>query len=366
MLARQSGNQFTGPVWTDRHPRIKANRIPEYKVEGRASKPFMNNQTDSINRRNFLGRVAAASLATVGASALSLGAAEETRLKRQFKLCLACGLIGVSGDPRKVLGWASQFGFEAIEPSASFLAKLSDAELQDYLGEMKTRKLAWGAAGLSVDFRGTDTAFEQGMKALPEFARSLQRAGVTRVATWLSPGHRTLTYTANFRQHARRLREVAMALGDQGVRIGLEYVGPKTSWSTSRFPFIHTMAEMKDLIGEIGRDNVGFLLDSWHWYTAQETGADLLTLKASDVVLCHLNDAPKGVPVDQQIDSRRDLPCATGVIDVKTFLGALIKIGYDGPVACEPFSQELRKMTPEQALASVAEAMKKAAALAEG
>jgi sugar phosphate isomerase/epimerase len=298
-------------------------------------------------------------------SILPARAADEPRAKRKFALCLACGPIGVPGDPRKVIAWASQFGFEAIEPAPQFLGKLSDAELREYLDEMKAKKLAWGAAGLAVEFRGGDTTFEQSMKALPEFARSLQRAGVTRVATWLSPGHKSLTYVANFRQHARRLRETARVLGDHGLRLGLEYVGPKTSWSANRFPFIHTMAEMKDLIAEIGRDNVGFLLDSWHWYTAQETEADLLSLKASDVVLCHLNDAPRGVAVEQQVDNRRELPCATGVIDVKVFLGAMIKIGYDGPLVCEPFSRELPKMPPEQALTTVAAALKKAVALTE-
>jgi sugar phosphate isomerase/epimerase len=218
---------------------------------------------------------------------------------------------------------------------------------------------------LPVEFRGAEAAFEQGLKALPGFARSLQRAGVTRAATWLSPGHKSLTYMANLRLHARRLREAARVLGDHGVRLGLEYVGPKTSWSSSRFPFIHTMAEMKDLIAEINLGNVGFLLDSWHWYTARETVADLLSLRAADVVLCHLNDAPKGVPADQQIDSRRELPCATGVIDLKGFLGAMLSLGYDGPVVCEPFSQELRQMPPEQALGAVAAALRKAVALNE-
>jgi sugar phosphate isomerase/epimerase len=317
-----------------------------------------------VNRREFVKTTSLASLAGLELGAFPSPAADESKPTRKFTLCLACGPIGVPDDPRKLLAWASQFGFEAIEPSAPFLGKLSDAELQDYLGEMKTRKLAWGAAGLPVDFRGGEPAFEQGLKSLPEFARPLQRAGVSRVATWLTPGHKSLTYLANFRQHARRLRETARVLGDHGLRLGLEYVGPKTSWSASRFPFIHTMAEMKDLIAEINRDNVGFLLDSWHWYTAHETEADLLSLRAADVILCHLNDAPSGVPVDQQIDTRRELPAATGVIDVKTFLGAMIKIGYDGPVVCEPFSQELRRMPPEQALSSVAAAMKKAVALA--
>jgi sugar phosphate isomerase/epimerase len=315
-----------------------------------------------MNRREFINKSAAGVTGLCLATAL---AGNEPKPRRKFTLCLSCGLIGVPADPHKVIGWAGQYGFESVEPPTSFLAALSDVELEAWRGEMRARNLAWGAAGLPVDFRGADAAFEQGMKSLPDCARSLQRAGVTRVATWVTPSHGSLTYVANFRQHSARLREASRVLGDHGIRLGLEYVGPKTSWSANRFPFIHTMAEMKDLITEIGRDNVGFLLDSWHWYTAQESEADLLTLRASDVVMCHLNDAPKEVPVSQQIDNRRELPCATGVIDLKAFLGALVKIGYDGPVACEPFSQELRRMPPDQALATVAAAMKKAAALVE-
>jgi len=39
-----------------------------------------------------------------------------------------------------------------------------------HLGEMKTKHLVWGAAGLSLDFRGSDAAFEQSLKSLPESA----------------------------------------------------------------------------------------------------------------------------------------------------------------------------------------------------
>jgi sugar phosphate isomerase/epimerase len=200
---------------------------------------------------------------------------------------------------------------------------------------------------------------------LPRTAEVLKRAGATRVATWLGPSHPSLTYVQNFRQHARRLREAAKVLGDHGQRLGLEYVGPKTSWASGRFPFIHTMAEMKDLIAEIGQGNVGFLLDSWHWYTAGETQADLLTLSNHDVVCVHLNDAPAGIPVDREMDLKRDLPCATGVIDVKAFLGGLLKIGYDGPILVEPFSQKLAAMPANQAVETTAAAINKAFALIE-
>jgi sugar phosphate isomerase/epimerase len=78
-----------------------------------------------------------------------------------------------------------------------------------------------------------------------------------------------------------------------------------------------------------------------------------------------MSDAPAGIPVDQQVDSVRALPASTGVIDAKGFLNAINQVGYDGPVAAEPMSKELRSLPPEEALAQVAAAMKKAFALIE-
>ena len=315
-----------------------------------------------LDRRAFLGTATAVGLSGVGMLASGRCAASE-RGKRKFTMDLRCGAIGVRADPREAIHLAHRYGFESVEPSAQFLAKLSDGELEELLGELKSKKLVWGAAGLPVNFRGDEEKFKQGLRQLPELARGLRRAGVSRVGTWIAPGHSSLTYVANFRQHARRLREVAGVLGDEGQRFGLEYVGPKTSWTRGLHSFVHTMAETKELIAEIGRDNVGFVLDSWHWYTAHETAEDLLTLTNRDVVACDLNDAPAGIPVDEQMDGSRELPAATGVIDLKPFLGALVEIGYDGPVRAEPFNKELNALPNEEAMAATAAAMKKAFAL---
>ena len=317
-----------------------------------------------ITRRSFLKGVTAAGLAGAGLCAPQRSARAATP-KRKFTMDLACGMIGVRVDPLEAIALAHRFGFESVAPSTGFLVKLSDAEMQDLLADLKAKKLVWGTAGLPVNFRRDEAAFKSDLENLPELAKGLQRAGVTRVATWITPGHNTLDYQSNFRLHAGRLRQVAGVLADHGQRLGLEYVGPKTSRSRSKYPFIHNMAQMKELIFAIGRDNVGLLLDSWHWYTAGETAADLRTLANRDVVACHLNDAPAGIPVDRQIDSRRELPCATGVIDLKAYLGALVQIGYDGPVQAEPFSKALGALPKEDAVAATAAAMKKAFALIE-
>ena len=304
-----------------------------------------------LARREFLAGVAAAPLAASAAR------------KDKMRIHLVCGALGVMADQRQAIEYAQRFGFDAAEPNAQFLASLSDEENKKLLDELKAKNLVFGNAGLSVDFRGDETKFRGGMDNLPRLAKALERAGVTRVGTWLSPASDTLTYMQNFEMHRKRLGEIGAVLGDHGQRLALEYVGPKTSWTARRYPFLHTMAETKDLIAATGRNNIGFLLDSWHWYCAGETEADLLSIKAEQVVSVDLNDAPAGIPVDQQKDSVRELPAATGVIDVKAFLNALVKLGYDGPVRSEPFNAELRKLPPEQALQRTIDAMKKAFSL---
>jgi sugar phosphate isomerase/epimerase len=228
---------------------------------------------------------------------------------------------------------------------------------------MAAKHVAWAMAGLPVDFRRDEERFREGIKELPAAAQTLQRAGVTRLATWLSPMHASLTYLQNFKQTAGRLREIAAVAEDHGLRFGLEYVGTRSLRMRETHQFVHTMAETKELIAEIGKPNVGFVLDTWHWWTADETAADVLTLSNNDIVSCDLNDAPKDIPKQEQQDGARELPLATGVIDVKPFLEALVKIGYDGPIRAEPFNKTLNEMPDEQACGVVAEAMRKAFAM---
>lgn len=282
---------------------------------------------------------------------------------RKMRIHLTPGSIGIKADQEETIRFAHDYGYEAVEPQSGFLARLSTEDLRKMIDFMEARHLVWGSAGVGVDFRNSEEQFQEGIRSLPDQAAALRRAGVSRAGTWLRPSHDKLTYRQYFDVHVKRLGSIASILDDHGIRFGLEYVGPKLNWSSQRYPFIHTMAEAKELIAAIGRKNVGFVLDSWHWYTARETKDDLLTLKNSDVVSCDLNDAPAGIAVEQQIDSARELPCATGVIDVAAFLNALNAIGYDGPVRAEPFNAALRQMPKEQILTVTIEAMRKAFAL---
>ncbi|MCF7763357.1 MAG: sugar phosphate isomerase/epimerase [Verrucomicrobia bacterium] len=316
-----------------------------------------------MNRRSFIQTASRAAAATAAVGALPLGTfAQQPRTRMTINL--VCGAIGVEARTQAdVNALAVKHGFQSVEALGGDLAGMSPTQLGDLLGSMKQNRIVFGACGLSVDFRGTEEGFQESLRKFKSVAAGLERAGVDRVNTWLSPSSRDLTYIRNFRQHADRLRQVAQVLKDHGQRLGLEYVGTHTLLVRGKYPFIHTLGETRDLIAEIGTGNVGLVLDSWHWWQAGDSGEDIQSLTNHDIIAADLNDAPKGRKKNEQIDSQRELPMATGEIDVATFLNAMNRVGYDGPVRAEPFNAPLRAMDNDAACAASSQAMKKAFAL---
>ncbi|UCC99063.1 MAG: sugar phosphate isomerase/epimerase [Phycisphaerales bacterium] len=305
-------------------------------------------QSKMISRRIFCRSAIATAAAMQFAGPLA--GASQTTAKVKFYRNLGQGHIGVKANQRQALEYAVKYGFAGITPNPGEFENKSASEVREWVETMKEKGIRYGTGGLPVNFRQDEGRFKSDLARLPGRVGVLKQLGVERVATWIMPGHNEQTYLQNFEQLKTRFREVANVLKDYDIRLGLEFVGPRTSRARFRFPFICTQPGMMELVEAIGTGNVGLLLDSWHWYTSHGTVDELLRLSNNDIVHIHVNDAPQGIPVDQQVDNRRALPVTTGVIDLKGFINALVKIGYDGPVECEPFDRALRQMDDEAAL----------------
>ena len=98
-------------------------------------------------------------------------------MARRFYMDLSCGRIGVKATFPEAMDLAIRHGFEAVDPDAKHFGQLSDSQLSELLAEMKAKKLRFGPASLPVDFRKDDATFYEGLKALPEACKALQRAG---------------------------------------------------------------------------------------------------------------------------------------------------------------------------------------------
>jgi sugar phosphate isomerase/epimerase len=315
-----------------------------------------------LSRRRFVSTAAMGALAIPRTARVDPAPPEE--IPRKFYNVLSMGRLGFHATFPQAVALAVKHGFEGVDPDLEYFSRLSEDELSKTLDDLKSKNLKLGDAGAPVDFRKDEATFNEGLKNLPAAAKRFQRAGVWRVSTYILSFDDELTYLQNFRQHACRLRECARVLSDYGQKLGLEYVGPRTSWRSMRHPFVHSMSEIKELMVAIGRDNLAIHLDSYHWFNAEESAADIETLRNRDVATVDLNDAPRGLDRDHFQDLSRELPAATGVIPVKDFLGSLASIGYDGPIHAEPFNKALAAMPVDEACAASAAAMKKAFALA--
>jgi len=181
-------------------------------------------------------------------------------------------------------------------------------------------------------WRADDATYRRSLQALPRHAEVAQQLGCTRAFTWVPSYSDERDFSRNFAWHVERLKPIARILRDHGCVFGLEWQGPRTLRTSHRFGFIHTQQGMQQLIDAIEEDNVGFLLDAWHWYTSKGTLEDIRSLHPSQIVYVHLCDAPVGIPFDEYEDLVREVPGRTGIINLVAFLTALRRIGYHGPV----------------------------------
>ena len=280
--------------------------------------------------------------------------------------CLSPGALGLRLDHADAIDLAVTHGFGGVDPDPEhFRTLMADGGLEAVAahGEaVRAKGLQWGMAGLPIGVDAPADEFRDALGALPDALELLTVAGVTAVGTWIRPMHATLDAAANRRLHVERLALVAEVLADHGLRLGLEYIGPKTFWSTEPHTFVHTLQEARSLIAETGARNIGLILDSYHWYTAGETPADLAGLTAEDIVSVDINDARADRERDEQMDLDRRLPYSTGVIDLDGFMGAIRAAGHSGPVKVEPFMKSLAEQPVDEVLADISSRLDRAIA----
>lgn len=118
-------------------------------------------------------------LRTLAGSGLVLGVTRtraDDRPIRKFTKDLVCGNSGnirVSARLPEAIAMAHRHGFESVVPDIGYLKSISDSQLSELRDDLKAKNLVWGGAGLSVNFRGGQAAFQDGLRGLADDAKAL-------------------------------------------------------------------------------------------------------------------------------------------------------------------------------------------------
>ena len=244
---------------------------------------------------------------------------------------------------------AVKYGYEGINIEIKKeAATYSPPEFNELLAN---NSLKSGGFVLPVEFRKSREIFEEDFRELRSYCKFAKKTGNTRCMTNIIPYSDTLDFNSNFRLHKERLTSVAKTLEEYGIRFGLEFIGPAERRRGKAHGFIYNLDGIKELLDAIGTSNLGYLLDIYHWDTAGQVFEDFRKIPGSEwVVMVHINDAPKGLALEEQIDLKRELPGTTGVLRIEEFMRGLLNLNFDGPVIVEPFNESLAALPFEDAV----------------
>jgi sugar phosphate isomerase/epimerase len=197
---------------------------------------------------------------------------------------------------------------------------------------------------LPVNATRDDAAYRSGMEKLDDAAQFAATIGCNRMVVVIPPASQTPKDELR-KIFKERFTAIGEVLARRQIRLGFEFLGPLHFRTAQPHEFIWRMDEMLEFARECG-PNLGLLLDVWHWHHAGATAADIVKAGKSRIVTIHLSDAAKQAPEDVR-DNKRLLP-GEGIIDFKSFFGALRQIGYEGAVSPEPIGRIPADATPEE------------------
>ena len=109
---------------------------------------------------------------------------------------------------------------------------------------------------------------------------------------------------------------------------------------------VPTLDLAAEIVREAGRNDLGLVIDSFHFYAGGSTFEMIEALDPSLIQIFHINDA-EDLPREQLEDRHRLLP-GMGILPLREMVSAFRRIGYDKVASVEIFRPEYWEKDPFQ------------------
>ena len=257
---------------------------------------------------------------------------------------------------------ASETGFDGFDFGAQgALDAINELGIGGVKARLAQLNVVPAVFGLDVEWRGSDEKFDEGMVGFAERVAAAVAVGSDRCCTWIPPSSDVTTDEWTDRT-VSRFQKIMDVLNANGVRLGLEFVGPHHlraggANAMGAFPTIWTLEQTLELINAIATDGLGLLVDSYHLDTTSTDAAALLPLGDALIVHAHINDAGSETTAETALDGNRVLPGA-GRLALQHYVDVLKAIGYNGFLCCEVLTPTPLGETPTAAAINIRESLR--------
>jgi|SRR5215831_8071862 len=133
------------------------------------------------------------------------------------------------------------------------------------------------------------------------------------------------------------LRDLSEIAAEHNVSIAFEFLGESDC-------SVQTLGLASEIVGRTGCDNLGLVIDSFHFYTGGSTIEMIDVLDPSRLFIFHIDDA-EDLPRRQLTDAERLLP-GLGILPLRKIIAAFKRIGYDANASVEIFRPEYWERDP--------------------
>jgi D-psicose/D-tagatose/L-ribulose 3-epimerase len=121
------------------------------------------------------------------------------------------------------------------------------------------------------------------------------------------------------------VREMAGYAATKGIKLAFE---PLNRFETD---MINVVSQGNKFIKDVGRENVGFHLDTFHMHLEEKNSAEAIHLAGNRIFHFHACENDRGVP-------------GTGQVYWKEVAQALKDVNYGGPVVIESFTSQVKEI----------------------
>ena len=228
---------------------------------------------------------------------------------------------------------AKEAGFDYVEIWKAKLRDLSTAELKDLFAEIGVPPLSINSIE-HITFRD-----KQAYEAIKQECRDLSKIAAEIECPYIVvvPGKLPDGYVDVVAESLPAVTELCDVAAEHGVALAFEFLGqPDCS--------VPTLDLAEEIVREAGRDNLGLVIDSFHFYAGGSNVHMIEKLDPRLIYIFHINDA-EDLPRAELEDRHRLLP-GLGILPLREMMDAFRKIGYDDVASVEIFRPEYWERDP--------------------
>lgn len=228
---------------------------------------------------------------------------------------------------------ASQAGFDLIEIWAAklreFLKTNSVADLKNLLIENNLEPYSINSIE-HITFRNAED-YEKIKAETEELSRIAAEINCPYVVVVPGKLPENAGESEIIEESLKVLNELADIAEKYNVGLAFEFLG-QTDCS------VQTLDLDKKIIERVNRQNVGLVIDTFHFYAGNSTFEAIETLDPAKLFIFHINDA-ENLPKEALTDAHRLYP-GEGILPIREIKERFDKIGYDRMVSIEIFRPE--------------------------